>query len=38
MRNKGGLILYGRVALPLDISKERNMEYVVCGMGTTTSH
>lgn len=30
MRNKGSLILYGRVALPLEISKEGNVEYVVC--------
>lgn len=30
MRNKGSLIFYGRVALPLDISKEGNVEYVVC--------
>ena len=30
MRNKGSLILYGRVPLPLDISKEGNVEYLVC--------
>lgn len=30
MRNKGSLIVYGRVALPLDISKEGKVEYVVC--------